>query len=275
MEMNLKPQGEAEGAGSAAWRDMLVTAAHPDHIVQFYENLDFLAEAVVLFVADAIMKEEAIVLVATAPHWERFHSQLALSGIASDQLAKAGQLTVLDADDALSRFMVNGAPDPEKFQELIGGVIRTARAGGRYSTVRVYGEMVNVLWQEGKRAAALRLEGLWNDLLKQTPFSLFCAYRLDVFDASLDKDLLRGVCQGHSHVIPAPDYDRFDKAVWNAIDGILGDRQSAMLRTVAGSGASSRTEMPESQSALLWLRDNMPRTAVKVLAQGRQRYDAQ
>jgi hypothetical protein len=42
--------------------------------------------------------------------------------------------------------------------------------------VRVFGEMVSLLWDAGLIDAAVELEVLWNELGVQYPFSLLCAY---------------------------------------------------------------------------------------------------
>ena len=38
--------------------------------------------------------------------------------------------------------------------------------------------MVGLLWESGAQGAALRLEGLWNDLGRSQPFALLCGYHV-------------------------------------------------------------------------------------------------
>ena len=68
-----------------------------------------------------------------------------------------GQLTVVDADELLPRFMRAAMPDSPLFLGLAGDVIGQARAGGQYQKVRWWGEMVNVLWERGDVAASMNL----------------------------------------------------------------------------------------------------------------------
>ena len=90
-----------------------------------------------------------------------------------------GQITILDAQDVLSRFMVDGTPDEARFKTVIGELIGSITwPRGRFRDVRVYGEMVNLLWSDNLPAAA-RLEELWNDVIEEDSISLFCAYCLD------------------------------------------------------------------------------------------------
>jgi signal transduction histidine kinase len=66
--------------------------------------------------------------------------------------------------------------------------------------------MVAILWKDGNRDAAIRLEELWNELAKIHPFALFCAYPIRDC-ASADHEIDFGhVCAHHSRVIPAESY---------------------------------------------------------------------
>jgi len=81
---------------------------------------------------------------------------------------KSGQLELHDADQTLRKFMRNDMPDWEDFRRAMASVFERVRAFGR-GTTRVYGGTVNLLWQEGKQEAAIRLEEYWNDLARQYP----------------------------------------------------------------------------------------------------------
>ena len=139
----------------------------------------------------------------------------------------------------------------------------------QYPTVRAYGEMVDMLWQQGKRDAAIRLEEYWNDLGKLQTFSLFCAYPMDPLDSKAYDGPLQCVCKAHSHLIPTRDYERLEQG------GERGEpprcstsRSRKLLLSLAASHRTS-THMPPGQAALLWLSQNMPRTAEKILQEVR------
>ena len=63
------------------------------------------------------------------------------------------------ADEVLNRFMVGNGPDAERFEDTINPILDKA-AGSRKRLVRIYGEMVDVLWSSGREDAALSLEML-------------------------------------------------------------------------------------------------------------------
>ena len=63
--------------------------------------------------------------------------------------------------------------------------------------VRVFGEMVNFIWQS-RQSASERLEGLWNDVIRERSIPLLCAYGLAGSRARPFPPLLT-VC--HSHAV--------------------------------------------------------------------------
>jgi hypothetical protein len=225
-----------------------------DHFVQLYQDSAPLADAVAQYVAEGLRRGEAAIVIATAEHREMLAARL---GARPD-----GQLKILDAEQTLARFMANGKPLWKPFHEVVGGLIAELRL--RYPGVRAYGEMVNVLWQRGEREAAIRLEEYWNELGKLQTFSLFCAYRLDPLDPALYGGPLESVCKVHSHLIPTRDERGFDEAVHAASEKILEQPLAGILLSLAASHRAP-TSMSHGQATLFWLKQNMPRTAEKVL----------
>ena len=61
----------------------------------------------------------------------------------------------------------------------------------------MYGEMVGILWSQGHAVAAMRLEELWNELLRELPFSLLCGYLIDGGSDRTDLDPIR---RAHTYV---------------------------------------------------------------------------
>jgi hypothetical protein len=101
-----------------------------------------------------------------------------------------------EATWALQRFTVDGRVDEERFRAVVGEVLARHEAG----TVRLYGEMVGVLWRRGERQEALRLEAAWNGWLADNPgVPLLCAYARDEIEPFAEH---AAVCQAHSDVFP-------------------------------------------------------------------------
>ena len=249
------------------WPELLRHPAGGDHIVQVYQDEAFLAEAVAQYIGHGLRQGEAAVIVAAPAHLAAYRRKLENEGVPAEAAIERGQLRLLDADASLARFTIDGRLDWRSFHDLIGGLIAELRL--QYPAVRAYGEMVDLLWQRGERDAAIRLEEFWNDLAKLQTFSLFCAYYLDNLDAAAYGGPLECVCKVHTHLIPARDYAGFNESVSKASKAVLDQPLAQMLMSLAASHRPA-THMPLGQATLLWLKQNMPRTAERVLAQLRE-----
>jgi hypothetical protein len=137
--------------------------------------------------------------------------------------------------------------------------------------VRVYGEMVDVLCQRGQQNAAVALEELWNRLAFTRRFALLCGYRLDVFDRQSQVATLRDICNLHTHVAPSADDDRLAHAVDDALVGVLGAQGAGQVYSLVGPEIRER-RVPTHQLALMWVSENMPMNAERILAAARTRY---
>lgn len=169
------------------------------HVVGFYETDAFLVTSVRDFLASSLVDDDAAIVVATGSHRDSFGRALMKEGIDIAVAQRCGRYIALDAADALSTFMVESMPDAARFEATMGKLISRATEGPR--EVRIYGEMVAVLWDQGNVAAAIALEDLWNDLATRHPFSLFCAYPLSAFTTAASTEPFRKICALHSRVI--------------------------------------------------------------------------
>ena len=175
-----------------------------DHFVQFYESDGFLLNSLSGFIGSAINKGLPAIVVATKAHRDGLDELMRANSVDVTNALATGKYLALDAAETLSKFMINGAPEPIRFKEVIGGVISSVTDGR--SRVRAFGEMVALLWAEGNHEAAIRLEELWNDLQKSHTFSLFCAYPMNGFGNERFAKPHDGVCTVHSRVLPSESY---------------------------------------------------------------------
>lgn len=175
-----------------------------DHFAQFYEADSFLLSSLNGYVRRGLKANEAVVVIATKSHRDKLDAMLEDDGIDVVVSSAAGQYVALDAAETLSKFLVDGKPDAKRFEEVVGTLIR--RAGEGRSHVRAFGEMVALLWSDGKYNEALSLEALWNKLQKSHAFSLFCGYPINSLKGEFDYEPLGLVCAEHSRIIPAESY---------------------------------------------------------------------
>lgn len=179
------------------WRDWLAEPLSRDHLVQVYTDDASLIEALAVYAGSGLGKGEAVVLVATRNHAAAVRQRLRADGFETSDLERWGQLRMLDAGAVLDEFLLDGRPDGDQFRVICSALIADARAASRNGRVRVYGEMVNLLWRVGESEAAQQLEALWNKLIQSFAIPLFCAYQLDE-GGSLPNDL----CDAHTHLVP-------------------------------------------------------------------------
>src|SRR5947209_6799778 len=179
------------------WSEMSAS----DHFVQFYETDDFLLDSLSEFISTGLAEGDACIVIATRMHRDGLEERLKANGQDLTAARMAGEYISLDILEALSKFMVDGLPQPERFAEVFGSMIAQAAQGRRH--VRIFGEMVALLWTEGNRAAAIRLEELWNDLHNTVyPFTLFCSYSMLAFAGDAYGAQFVEISEQHSRVIP-------------------------------------------------------------------------
>ena len=185
-------------------RPRAVPEAVHQHVVEFYDSETFLVGTVAGFVGPALNDGDAAIVVATPAHRSAFEAALRTSGVDLASAVATDRYLAFDARECLGTFMAGGTLDPEHFAEMVGGAIERAAAGGR--RVRIYGEMVALLWDDGDVVSAIAHEDLWNDVATDREFMLLCAYPMRAF-ADADSGIpFRRICDQHSTVIPSEDY---------------------------------------------------------------------
>lgn len=164
-------------ANSAA----ILTDPHPcGHIVYPYQDEGLVGQAVTLFASGGLRNGEGVILVMTAAHRDSIMLRLVTEGYDVDALQKSGRLVFAPAEDLLSQFLVDGVPDEDLFKALLSTMIGKSRAStgrGANGKVRVFGEMVSLLWNADV-GATISLEEMWSRIIDEHSVSLMCTYAL-------------------------------------------------------------------------------------------------
>jgi hypothetical protein len=169
------------------------------HVVQFYGHDEELAERVVGYLLEALGGGGVAVVIATPEHRREFEDRLRKAGANLAAARDSGEYLTLDAGETVRELMDAGQVDGAAFDRVIGGLVRQAGTGGR--PVRLYGEMVALLWDDGLVNAAIELEAMWVELGRTHSFSLFCSYPAGSVTGVGYLDAFAAVCRLHREVV--------------------------------------------------------------------------
>lgn len=167
------------------------------HVVYFYEEDIFWIENVANFVKRGLEQQETVIVIATAEHRTDLKTKLLAENVIGLLAPRGGNYVTLDASTTLSLFTPNDWPDERLFLTVMGQIIGSLTSR---EPVRIYGEMVAVLWAEGRHMAAIRLEELWNKLAVQRDFSLLCGYPSFALQGA-DRASVQDICACHSQIM--------------------------------------------------------------------------
>ncbi|MDQ3076266.1 MAG: ATP-binding protein [bacterium] len=225
-----QPQRQADQ--SMVYRLDWTTILPNSHHVQFYDDDAFLIKSIKKYAATG----DAVIIIATPEH-----RSLLEKAVRNDKRKPKTKYLFLDARETLGTFMVDGIPDMALFNKVVGGLIK--KVSKEANNIRAYGEMVAILWAEGNKAGAIRLEELWNNLQKKLSFTLYCAYPMKVMEGS-HTDSFAKVCNTHSHIVPAESYMTLD-----TLDMRL--REIAILQQKASALEAEVARREEAENSLL------------------------
>ncbi len=228
---------------SAPW-----SAKESEHFVQFYEKDEFLLDSVSEFLAAGLQSGDACIIAATEAHAIGIESRLESIGIDVRACYERKQFVVLDAAATLSKFMVDGVPDQQRFDAVVGEVI--SEAARNWPKIRIFGEMVALLAADDNFAGSVKLERVWNVFHENHRFQLYCAYPIGQFTGEGYAESLAHICSEHSHVLPAESYSDVQSA-----DARL--RQITLLQQKATSFQAELLERKRAEAELLVVKDEL------------------
>jgi hypothetical protein len=244
---------------------------HTSHYLQFAGSDDErLVRNVGRYIVDGLERNQRCIVIATAPHLAAFAAYIETLGVALVNEQRSGRLAMLDAAEVARDLMEGGMPGAQAFGEIVAARVRTMDK--RYRGLRAYGEIVGVYWSQGERQAAVRLEQMWNDLMRDVDFSLYCGYGIDIFDRGFTADNVDALMCSHAEVVSGVDAERLRAALDNAMDTILSDRAQVVRDVMARQMRPGWGNVPQAEGAILWLRNNLRAYADEILRLTRASY---
>lgn len=215
------------------------------HIVQFHANDKCLIDDIARMIGSALVFGDAAVVIASRSRRKQLENHLKTSGLETELARNEGRYIVLDAEQTLKEIYRDRKIDAERFTVLVGKAVVAAAANrrGEHPRVVVFGELVALLVAKGDFEAAIRLEQLWNDLVRRHSFSLRCAYPMDEFAGGKHTEAFLRICAEHSGVVVGPgepesgaralDRERFLGSVQDLAEAVRIQKESFRLLTDA------------------------------------------
>lgn len=145
----------------------------PGHVVQFYSHEDEFIGNLTDYIASGIQGSQTCLVIATREHLAQLEAQLVGAGIDIEVAKENSLYQPWDAQEAVRTFVKDGVVDEKLFKRHIISKVEALLEEGK--ELRLYGEMVALLWRNGHEDAVLQLEELWNKLLHDRA-PLYCAY---------------------------------------------------------------------------------------------------
>ena len=141
---------------------------------------------------------DAVVVIATKEHLAGLE-QLLNKNLNVKKIIQEKRYLALDADVILEQILVGDNIDKSRFENAIKNILMDVKHESG-STIRVYGELVAILWGQGNRKATVELEKLWHEFCNSGVICLFCAYpkrgfRQDAIESIQD------ICACHSTLV--------------------------------------------------------------------------
>src|SRR5690554_3655923 len=134
------------------WEDV----AADEHLVQIYENERVFLDSLEGFAGTGLLYGRSVILVARDSVLNAIEYRLRIHSFDLDKMIKSGQYIPVNAENALASFMRNGMPDEKKFNRFCNELL--SRAKNHSTHVRVFGEMVAILLEQGNHEATIALE---------------------------------------------------------------------------------------------------------------------
>jgi len=199
MSESSRPKRESVAA-SGNWLEL----DRSPHAIQFFSGDGFLLDSLSRFVSTALEAGDSCLILATEAHKDGLAERLKARGVDTDRAAKKGRFVSVDAFQVLARLIVDGKLSRMRFDAFIREVVLPLRAAAESEPKRlaVGGEIVALLWAEGKEEAAIELERFWNEVAAQGSYCLRCFYPIASFSDPRQNELFLKLCSEHASFIP-------------------------------------------------------------------------
>lgn len=173
--------------------------ARGSHLVRFFEDENSAHRMIAEFFSEDARLDDFCIMIARADTHEGVRQVLAAHSMTR---SLADRIRFVAADEnQLARFLTGNVLNRERAEEFFLQVLSHVPPSGENARVRLYGEMGDVLCEQGQHAIALQMEDFAGLLFALEPrLSILCGYRVRHFANDAGAAVLRAVCGKHTDV---------------------------------------------------------------------------
>jgi len=262
------PDHYPHSAMTATEELLLSDAPVGSHLCQISVDPTLLATSVARFASAGLRRGDAVLLIAPHDRARSILASIVKGGVDAEDARASGQLLLVDPDSTLATCMRGGSPDLERLKGTARRMLLNV-ARERTPVVRVYGEMVSMLWQQGYPRIAIELEEYWTELAQNHSLAVFCSYTIDALTNDAYLSDLSEIGRTHSAVLSGAEDARFCAALEVVLEEILGVSFGLILSAAAREQTAGACRLPLGVRTFLWLHENMPSTSALILGQVR------
>lgn len=238
------------------------------HDALFYgDDETAMNQKVVGFLAQGIQGGGAALAIVSDEHERALAAGLKALSIDPGSPTLRERLIFLNAHEVLASIFVNGHAQKTRFSRLVGNQVRSMTE--RYELC-AYGEMVGILRSLNDDRGAEQVEALWNDLLHAIPFTLLCGYPISLLDPAFQSERVDTILRSHRSVTST--LSGFEAALEHGIAQAMGSRAPDVHAALRQRLHPEWAALPDAESAILWLRENLPAHADEIVFYARQHF---
>lgn len=185
------------------------------HELELYSDDAAFVVGFTRFIKASLKAGNAVIVVATETHLKDLRTTLQARGVDIVAAIEQGRYIPLDVAHSLSTFMVNGLPDPARFQKAAGDLVAAAAKAskGERSRVAACGECAPTLWAQGWADAAVQVEHLWDEIAVNCNVDILCGYVLNSFRREQERHIYERICAEHSAIIQKAPEKQQEKSI--------------------------------------------------------------
>lgn len=171
------------------------------HAVAFHSDGSSVVDDFVQFGAAALDGGHSLIVLLDDQRRGELDQKLQSRNIDLELAIRQGRYLPSDPAKVLSLFMIGGWPDERRFWDAVISLVMQAARGSKVDHPRVFscGACAPTLLKEGRPAAAIRLEELWDEFTMTFNVDTVCGYTIDP-EQHVDDEVIRKICAAHSVV---------------------------------------------------------------------------